>query len=344
MNGKNKKWIGVMVVACMCNAWNLRAGDVVENSVESIQEKVEGTFIDKTKQATESFLRGAGPLGNALADLFGLSKDQEQLDELRKLNKTENNTYAEIKKHADFLLKAKNAVEATNNRVNQAISLGKKFQGTSLKKMFLGQLENASGFSLNPARYIPNTKYTKKLKRNMQYSCSKEKQTIGATNRFLRNTGKLVGIKASRGEYKSLGELNKALEKAIQYDHTVNEYTSSSGLVLADNLERSADVALFKDKNGKKVSRIDEMEAMLNDKDSNLTIGEKLQIELAIQSNALKAAELQDRARQLRQEASKMTKEEKQAIAAQQDRLALRDMLKYELKERRRKKELRKVR
>lgn len=316
-------------------------GEGVENIAEDSQDSLLSSLGKKAKNFGVSAVE-ALPGGKALTNFFGVGSAKEQTKLLESIDKTEKNTFSQIKAAAKIALNTKNAIESANRKVEESIRLGKRLKKMSFKKMILGQTEDVMGISLNPSRYIPNTKYTRKLKRNMQYSCSREKQTISSVNRVLKNTGKLVGIKAARGTYTSLKKLNKDIEKAIQYDHTVNEYATSRKLILADLYEKQANELLYYEKNGVKISRNEEIQSMLDDEKCNLNPHERLQAYSILHNNIVQSAKLKEKAIKLRQEASQLSEAEKQAIAVEQDRLAWIKMVKYELKERERKGNLRK--
>ncbi|MGI2299084.1 hypothetical protein ACRRVB_04925 [Candidatus Cardinium hertigii] len=197
--------------------------------------------------------------------------------------------------------------------------------------MILGQTEDVLGISLNPSRYIPDTEYTAKLKRNMEYSCAREKQTIRGVNRFLKNTSKLVGIKATNRQYSDLKKLNKAVEKSLHYDRTVGEYAHTKQLLLADAYERESDELLANNK---------EIQYLLDDDAAGLKVNERLAAYNLLQNNIVTPTKLKEKAVKLRQKASVLTKVDEQSIAAEQDRLALKSIIEYEIKERERKKSL----
>lgn len=180
-----------------------------------------GKAKDTIKDAVDSALDYI-PFGSTIKKLFG--HQDKQVEVLQSIEETEKSTFDKIRDAAKTAMETKRAIEKANRTIINAINLGKKLKNMSFTKMIIGQTEDVLGISLNPSRYIPETKYTSKLKKNMRYSCAREKQTIHSVNRFLKNTTKLVGIKAGGRKYKDLKQLNKDIEKSLQYDRTVQEY------------------------------------------------------------------------------------------------------------------------
>ncbi|WP_114909769.1 hypothetical protein [Cardinium endosymbiont of Sogatella furcifera] len=161
----------------------------------------------------------------------------------------------------------------------------------------------------------------------MKYSSAREKQTIYSVNRFLKNTGKLVGIKAANGQYTDLKKLNKAIEKSMQYDRTVGEYSHTKQLLLADAYQREADELLANNK---------EIQHLLDDDAAGLKVNERLAAYNLLQKNIISSTKLKEKAVKLREKASTLTKIDRVSIAAEQDRLAWKSMVAYEINERER--------
>lgn len=260
------------------------------------------------------------PFGSTVKKLFG--KQDKQVDLLKAIAKTEKSTFEKIRDSARTAIETKRAIEKAGRAVRDAVNLGKRLKNMSFKKMILGQTEDLLGISLNPARHIPETKYTNKLKKNMKYSCAREKQTIHSVNRFLKNTGKLVGIKAANGQYTDLKKLNKEIEKSIQYDRTVGEYAHTKQLLLADAYQREADELLANNK---------EIQYLLDDDAAGLKVNERLAAYNLLQKNIISSTKLKEKAVKLREKASTLTKVDQQVIAAEQDRLAWKSMVTYEI-------------
>ena len=291
-----------------------------------------GEQWDKAKGIISDVVEGTLdyiPFGNTVKKLF--SKQDKQVDLLKTIAKTEKSTFEKIKDTAKTALETKRSIEKAGRAVRDAINLGKKLKNMSFKKMIVGQTEDVLGISLNPGRYIPETQYTSKLKRNMEYSCASEKQTIHGVNRFLKNTGKLVGIKASNGKYTDLKKLNKSIEKSIHYDRTVREYAHTKELLLADAYEREADELLANNK---------EIKELLDDDAAHLKVNERLSAYNLLQNNIIASTKLKAKAVKLRQNSSTLTESDEQSIAAEQDRLVWKDMVEYEINERERKSSL----
>lgn len=288
-----------------------------------------GDRWDKARETLKDVVNSALdyiPFGSTVKKLFG--KQDKQVDLLKTIAKTEKSTFDKIRDSARTAMETKRAIEKANRTVRDAINLGKKLKNMSFKKMILGQTEDVLGISLNPSRYIPETKYTSKLKKNMKYSSAREKQTIHSVNRFLKNTGKLVGIKAANGKYTDLRKLNKDIEKSIQYDRTVGEYAHTKQLLLADAYQREADELLAGNK---------EIQDLLDDDAAGLKVNERLAAYNLLQKNIISSTKLKEKAVKLRQKASTLTEVDQQAIAAEQDRLAWKSMVTYEINERERK-------
>ncbi|MDN5247279.1 MAG: hypothetical protein V3580_04260 [Candidatus Cardinium sp.] len=288
-----------------------------------------GDKWDKAKETLKDVVNSTLdyiPFGGTIKKLFG--KQDKQLDLLQTIAKTEQSTFDKIRDSARTAMETKRAIEKAGRAVRDAVNLGKKLKNMSFKKMILGQTEDLLGISLNPARYIPETKYTHKLKKNMKYSCAREKQTIHSVNRFLKNTGKLVGIKAANGKYTDLKKLNKEIEKSIQYDRMVGEYAHTKQLLLADAYQREADELLANNK---------EIQYLLDDDAAGLKVNERLAAYNLLQKNIISSTKLKEKAVKLREKASTLTKVDQQVIAAEQDRLAWKSMVTYEINERERK-------
>ncbi|WP_130721317.1 hypothetical protein [Cardinium endosymbiont of Bemisia tabaci] len=243
-----------------------------------------GQTWDKIKDFGESALDYV-PFGSTVKKLFG--KQDKQVDLLKTIAKTEKSTFEKIKDTAKTAMETKRAIEKANRKVRDAIKLGSRLKNIDFKKMIVGQTEDVLGISLNPASYIPDTQYTAKLTRNMQYSCAREKQTIRGVNRFLKNTGKLVGIKATNGKYTDLQKLNKAVEKSIHYDRTVGEYAHTKQLLLADAYEREADELLSNNK---------EIQHLLDEDAAHLKVNERLAAYNLLQQNIIRSTKLKEKA------------------------------------------------
>jgi len=287
-------------------------------------DKVKDTIKDAASSALDYI-----PFGDTVKKLFG--KQDKQVEILKEIEKTEKSTFEKIRDTARTAIETQRAIEKANRTISDGINLGKRLKNMSFKKMIVGQTEDVLGISLNPSRYMPDTKYTSKLKRNMKYSCAREKQTIHSVNRFLKNTGKLVGIKSINGKYTNLKKLNKDIEKSIQYDCTVHQYATSKQLLLADAYEKEADELL---------SNKQAVQNILDNDTANLKVNERLEAYTILQKNIIASTKLKEKAVKLRQEASTLTKADQKAIAAEQDRLAWKNLIEYELKERERKRSL----
>ncbi|WP_419241464.1 hypothetical protein [Cardinium endosymbiont of Nabis limbatus] len=289
------------------------AGDTWDKAKETLKDVVNSTL---------DYI----PFGSTIKKLFG--KQDKQVDLLKTIAKTEQSTFDKIRDSARTAMETKRAIEKAGRAVRDAVNLGKRLKNMSFKKMILGQTEDLLGISFNPARYIPETKYTHKLKKNMKYSCAREKQTIHSVNRSLKNTGKLVGIKAANGKYTDLKKLNKDIEKSIQYDRTVGEYAHTKQLLLADAYQREADELLANNK---------EIQYLLDDDAAGLKVNERLAAYNLLQKNIIASTKLKEKAVKLREKASTLTKVDRISIAAEQDRLAWKSMIEYEINERERK-------
>lgn len=283
---------------------------------------------DKTKETLKDAVEDGLdyiPFGSTIKKIFG--KQDKQVDLLKSIEKTEKSTFSKIKDAAKTAMETKRAIEKANRMIRDAVNLSKRLKNMNFNKMIVGQTEDVLGISLNPSRYIPDTKYTKKLKRNISYSCAREKQTIHSVNRFLKNTGKLVGIKAASGRYTDLKKLNTAIEKSIEYDRTVQEYAHTKQLLLADAYQREAHELLANNK---------QIKYLLDDDAAGLKVNERLAAYNLLQHNIISSTKLKEKALKLREKASILTKADQLAIAAEQDRLAWKSMIEYEIKQRER--------
>jgi hypothetical protein len=158
--------------------------EVIEKGTSKVKSRV-GSKVESGVRKGLKFLPFGG---EALGDLLFGSEAEKSLEVQKEILETNQNTLTQIRAMAKDALKLKRKIEEMDRLRRRAIRLGQTFKKTSYAKMGLALSENALGISCNPGHYIPNTAYTRKLKRNLDFRCGREKQFFSSTKRFLKRT------------------------------------------------------------------------------------------------------------------------------------------------------------
>jgi hypothetical protein len=196
--------------------------------------KVKNRVISKAESGTRKVLKFL-PGGEALGDLLFGSEAEKSLEVQKEILSTNQNTLSQIRAMAKDTMRLKRKIEEIDLLKRDAVRLGQDFSKSSYVKMALALGEQALGISCNPSDYVPNTSYTRKLKRNLDMKHSREKRLFRDSQRFLKSTRKAFSLKET--SYKNTQAFQKKLVQATAYDRHVEEYVASRNFLLPKRMK-----------------------------------------------------------------------------------------------------------
>jgi hypothetical protein len=170
---------------------------------------------------------------------------------------------------------------------------------------------------INPAAYIPDTAQTKKLRTNLDLDLSLERGLIQQGDYFLRNTR--AALVESELYDRNPRDFSKEYAKALSYEQELEKALSA---------KEQATMKLYKEDIENLGKEISILEKSKNKK--GLTVGDVMQMELAIDNKRHIIRELNEKITEGIKEGMKLTAEQKATLGqqkAQQDKEALTEFL-----------------
>ena len=216
------------------------------------------------------------------------------LDELRDVAKKAMQTKAKVEEMYYFKKQSQRSAE----ELVAGLKKGKK-------RNFLGaMIENWVGVPINPAAYLPDTAHTRNLRKNLDLDLSLERGLIQQGDYFLDNTRAAL---VENGLYeKDPKQFNKEYEKALSYEQELGKALAA---------KEQATVKLYKediDNLEKELSLLEEAK-----KKKGLTVGDVMQIELAIDNKRHIIRELNEKITNGLKEGMQLTDEQKNTLGQQ---------------------------
>ena len=183
---------------------------------------------------------------------------------------------------------------------------------------FLGNMvEKWIGIPVNPADYVPDTPYTRNIKKNLESDLSLGNGFVQPYEYFLRDTRAALLEHGSND--KNPRQFNQEYEKALAYEQELEKIISA---------KERATIKLYKED----IKNLEKEIAILekSKKKKGLTIGDVMQMEIAIDNKRHIIRELNEKITQGLREGIKLTDEQKEALGnqkAKKDTEALVDFL-----------------
>jgi hypothetical protein len=178
----------------------------------SMGSKVGNFFKSLARKAANSL-----PGVSVISDMVGGGDLEEKVD---RIEEKQDSSLDELQKLAQEALETKRKVEDMyyykERSREAALDIAQGLKGSSAKKFLLAILQDAVGFPINPAEYIPSIPYTEKLKKNLDLDLSLEQDLIRKTDYMFRDTRAAL---IASGLYKKNPQLfEKEYAKAEAYE------------------------------------------------------------------------------------------------------------------------------
>jgi hypothetical protein len=292
----------------------------IDQGTGRVKNRVKDRIVNKAESGTRKGLKFL-PFGEAVGDLLFGSEAEKSLEVQKEILETNQNTLTQIKVLAKDALSLKRKIEEMDRLRRSTIRLGQSFRKTSYSRMALALGDRVLGISLNPSDYIPNTSYTKKLKRNLDYRYNLENQFFSGTKRFLKSTRKAVSFK-ERG-YKNTSRFQKRLVEASAYDRHVEEYVAARNHLLAQEHEQLADSLLAANR---------ELQAVIDDEAAHMSAAKIIQTKHIMDKNVSKALFHKAKANTLLKENSQVSKSDQEKLASEEEYALCQELIAQELK------------
>jgi hypothetical protein len=292
----------------------IKLQETKERAEEMIEEKLD--VSGKLKHGAKSILKsipGGGVVTSILDQLDGGGME-EKVDRIDKRQKTSLDRIREIAHEA---LETKKKVEEMyyfkRRSQQQAEFLAKGLKKGKLKNFLGAIVENGLQIPINPAEYIPSIPGFKKLKENLDLDLSFERSMIGEGKHLLSNTRS--ALLASNLIQTNQKQFDKEYEQAEAYEAKLNQ---------ALKAKQVASVKIYKaeiDRLEKEIKLLEEAKAK-----RGLTVGDLMQMELAIDSKRRDIRELNEKITASIQADLVLTDEEKEKIAVYKASKDLREL------------------
>ena len=292
----------------------------VDQGTGRVKNRVKDRILNKAESGTRKGLKFL-PWGEVIGDLLFGSEAEKSLEVQKEILETNQNTLSQIKVLAKDALTLKRKIEEMDRRRRSAIRLGQSFRKMSYGNMALVLGEQVLEISCNPGDYIPNTSYTKKLKRNLNWRYGREKQIFHGTKRFLKSTRKAFSYKER--SYKNTRSFHKQLVKATVYDRHVEEYVAARNFRLAQQHEELADSLLTSNK---------ELQAVIDDEAAHMSAAKVLQTKHIIDKNVSKALFHKAKANALLKENSEVSETDQEMLASEEGHALCQELIAQEKK------------
>jgi len=307
-----------MLFTALLGFHTIQAGELAEKAGITVKKQATGgkikSLLKKGAKKGLKFIPGGDAIGSAL----GMGDLEEKVDRIEEKQETGLDKMRDIAKKA---MQTKAKVEEMyyfkkqSQRSAEELVAGLK-QGK--KRNLLGAMvENWVGVPINPAAYIPDTAHTRKLRKNLDLDLSLERGLMQRGDCFLRDTRAAL---VENGLYeRNPKQFNKEYEKALSYEQ---------GLEKALAAKEQATIKLYKEDIENLEKEISILEKAKNKK--GLTVGDVMQMELAIDNKRHIIRELNEKITNGLKEGMKLTDEQKATLGnqkIQQDTEALADFL-----------------
>lgn len=266
----------------------------------------------------KSGARAIPGLGGAADIVFG-SEASQALAVQKRILVTNTSTLDQLRRVARSALAFKRKIEAWDRARRSSLQAAKALQKTHYGKAILGLGEVVLDIDLNPSKYVPQTAYTRQLKRDLNFGSDKRL----VRRYWLKGSRRAL---AARPAQRSYTDFQQKMRQAAAYDRTLSHYTTARQLHLASHYEQMADHLLKENAT---------IKALIEREEAAMSAAALLTAYDILHRNMARAAELKEKATASLEKASRITAEDQRRLAAQEDRLAARSLLQEELQWRR---------
>lgn len=257
-------------------------------------------------------------VGPAMKDfLFGSDVDTI-LGIQRSLLKTSLERQSTLKQAAEELLTLKKTIERWDSLRRSGTTVARSLRKLDYTKALLGLSQEVLGISLDPSHYIPQTPYTRALKKRLRVRCGTAMGRLQHTAHFVERTRKALVALPPR----SYREHQTALQEASAYEQHFGAYTTGRKLALAQHYERQAEVLL---------KSTAALQATLEQSEEQLSLAEQLNAYQRLHEHVRQAGQLKARATALLEESVHLHAEEQAALEAAEARAFAAALIQTEL-------------
>jgi hypothetical protein len=281
-----------------------KAGIKLEEAKETIQEKIDEklNFSGRLKYGAKSLLNKI-PGGEIFTSLLDGGGMEAKVDRIDKRQKTSLDRIREIAHEALHTKKKVEEMYYFKKRSQEEASfLAKGLKKGSFKKFFGALVENGLQIPINPAEYIPSLPSFKKLKQNLDFDLSLEKNVLGHGKHLLSSTR--ASLLSSNLLQSSPQQFDKQYAQAEAYEVQLQE---------ALKAKKVATVKIYKAEIERLAKEIKLLEEAKSKK--GLTVGDVMQMELVIDSKRRDIRELNEKIDDRIGDDLKLDDEEKEKIA-----------------------------
>ena len=252
-----------MLLLLVLGAQQAPASPPDEGIQESVKDKI-GRFLKKGAKAGTKYI----PYGEQVDRIE--KRQKTSLDQIRDIAKKGLETKSKLEEMYYFKERSQRRAAA----LSEGLSRGKK-------RKFLGvMLEDALGISINPADYVPYTRYTKKLKKNLELDLSLESGVVAEGDYLLRDTrSSLLSSVLKKPE-----KFTEDYEQALAYEEEVAKALAA---------KERATLKYYKEEIARLTKEIGLLEK--EQKKKGLTVSDVMQIELAIEKKRQVIRELNEK-------------------------------------------------
>lgn len=276
-----------------------------------------GSWLKKGAKALIRKIPGIG----SLIEETDKDRLEEKIDRIKEKQKTGLDKLQDIARQA---IRTKERVEEIyyfkEQSKRRAEDLVKGLK-SGKKRNFLGVLvESWIGVPINPAEYIPDTAYTRKLKNNLELDLSSERGLVQKYGYFLSDTRAAL-LEQDLSDQTS-EQFNQSYEEALLYEQELEKALSA---------KKQATIRLYKEEISKLEHEISVLE--LTKKKKGLTIGDVMQVEIAADNKRHIIRELNEKITDGLKEGIRLTDEQQAELAkqkAQKDAEGVTEFLKEE--------------
>lgn len=268
------------------------------------------------------------PGAEAAVSLMGLGDGlEEKVDRIEEKQATSLDRLSKLAKEA---LRTKEKVEELyyfqKRSQARAQALAQQLRRGKCSKFLGALLEEGLQIPINPGRYIPDTPYTRKLIENLELDLSLEKDVLGQGDYFLRDTR--AALLSSGLHQKNPDQFAREYQKAAAYERELQK---------ALKAKEQVKIKIYKEE----IARLAQALVLLEQAKTKpgLTVGDVVQLELAIDAKRKAIRELNEQVTQGIQEGLALSTEQKEALARYQAHRDLAIMEQYMIEDRKRIKE-----
>lgn len=250
----------------------------------------------------------------------GLSPEEKTVELMEEQVNTSSNVLAQMKDAADSMRRLKKSVEDANSIKNQGKSLFKDLSDAKYGKVVLGISEKISGISFNPSDYIPNTDWTKGIKRDCSFSCYREKALLGRIDSFTSRSSNFLSTEPTKSLNTLCSDIQRELRRSDQIKTSAKEINNKLIPVYKEQIKNL-------EVQNKKIDK-----TLSNPNFYKNDPVKYFQLESIKNKNILDMGELVERINRLQVASEEVSKQDKEAIAEIYSEKLRQDLIQHILK------------